>query len=321
MVAVMTVLFAGKAGGQVQGLPFGSMEKVEGYAVSNVYLMGIFAWYYNNTNNLWKGFMTSTYYAESSLTNKLQMDTIITRGLSNVLNALLTSTNQSVRKDKGIQIYVDSIMSSGEDFSQASFNTPAHIFITPTNISGVYTVPDLSWFSIKICDRIPIYIPGLRWARLETGLKNNPDPFEVNDRRLSPENDVLHSDGFMYLYTSVIANSSKADGDYWLKLSLLSKTFQSFDGDGRLIPETPMRVKPTKEEDSMVVTVSGGDSGRGYYLQQSPDQRNWVNCSPMTFVSPLTHIMMPQGDIQSFVYQTTNTMMFFRTAATNTVPY
>ncbi len=321
MIAVTTVLFAEKAGGQVQELPFGSMEKVENYAVQNVNSIIIFSWYFNNTNNSWKPFINSGWYAPSPLTNKYEMDQIVIAWkLSNILNALIIHTNQSIVKSKGIQAYVDCSMAAGGDLSQASFNTPAYVFIPPTNISGTYAVPNLSWFKTKISDKIPVYVPGLRWARLETGLKDNPEPFEVNDRRLSPGDDVLHSDGFMYLYTSVIANSSKTNGDYWLKLSLLTKDFQSFDGDGKLIPETPFRTKIGTYGDSIAVTISGGDSGRGYYLQQSPDQRNWVNCSPITFVSPLTHIM-PQGDIQSFVYQTTNTMMFFRTVTTNVVPY
>ena len=320
VITVMTVLFAGKAGGQVQGLPFGSMEKVEGYAVSNVNRIIIFSWYYNNTSNNWQGFATSGWYAPSPLTNKSQMDTIIANKVASIFTNLLANTNQSIKKDKGIAIYIDCRMAANGELALASFNTPAYVFIPPTNISGVYSVPDLSWFSTKISDKIPIYVPGLRWARLEVGNKGDSKPFEVDDNRIKGSTNVIASDGFMYLPTWAITNSSKTNGDYWLKLSLLSKDFQNFDGDGRLIPETPLRTKIGVGNGSVIVTVSGGDSGRGYCLQNSPDQRSWSSYGSNNFVSPLTHLL-PQGDTRSFVYETANNAtMFFRTATTNAVP-
>lgn len=319
MITVMTVLFAGKAGGQITSLPFGSMERVETYAVSNVYVIDIWSWYFNNTNNTWKPFMTSGWYITLPLTNKLQMDTAIASKLSNILNTLIVHTNQSIRKDSGISVYVDCSM-GGNGKSATSFETPNYIDIAPTIVSGVYGIPNLSWFSTTMNDKVPFYIPNLKWARLEIENMDDPNAFEVDDNRIKGSTNVIASDGFMYLPTWAITNSSKLNGDYWLKLSLLSKDFQNFDGDGRLIPETPLRTKIGVGNGSVIVTVSGGDSGRGYCLQNSPDQRSWSSYGSNNFVSPLTHLL-PQGDTRSFVYETANNAtMFFRTATTNAVP-
>ena len=325
LVAILLVafasLFATNAGGQqITSLPLGTMEKVEQYAVSNVYIIIIWTWYYNNTNNIYKPFVNSGWYAQSSLTNKLQMDTIIAKELASILNTLLISTNQSINKDKGLEVYVDCSVGANGNLSSASFNTPAYVFIVPTKTNGMYSIPDLSWFKTQICPTVPFYIPKLKWARLEIGHTGSPDSFDVRDERIDPLMDILHSDGFMYLPTAIISNSSKTNGLYWLKLSTLSDSFQSFDGDGTLLPEIPFGTKTGMSGSSIIVNVSGGDSGRGYFLQQSSNLKNWTKCGDVQFVSQFLHLF-PQGDIRTFVFPTTNSLMFFRTATTNTVPY
>ena len=314
-------LFAQNAVGEVPSLPFGSMEKVEGYAVKSVNRIIIFTWYFNNTNNSWRPFMNSGWYAPSPLTNKVQMDQIIiATKLSYILSNLLARTDQHIEKSMGIRVYVDCSLAAGGNLSQASFKTPL-VYITPNKVSGVYSVPDLSWFKTTMSSDLPIYIPGTTWVRMEIGYWGDPFPFEILDRRLDPSTDILRSDGFLYLPVDVITDSSTLSGSYQMKMSVFSSSgFQNFDGDGRLLPETPFRTKIASSGSTVTVTVRGGDSGRSYFLQQSSNLKNWTNCSEVESVSPLAHYF-PNGAVQSFVIPKTNNFGYFRTVTTNVSPY
>ncbi|MFA6404717.1 MAG: hypothetical protein WCW03_01840 [Candidatus Paceibacterota bacterium] len=312
-------LIAQNAVGEVSSLPFGSMQKVESYAVSNVYVIGIWTWYFNRTNNTWKPYMTSTRYP-SYLANKLQMDqeTIATK-LSNILSNLLSNTNSSIVKDMGIKAYVQCCM-RGNGQSAISFDT-SYIYITPNKVGGVYSVPNLSWFKTTMKSDLPVYIPGTTWVRMEIGYWGDPFPFEVFDRRLDPSTDILRSDGFVYLPVDVITDSSTASGMYQMKMSIFTgNKFQSFNGDGRLLSENYMTLGIRTNGTSVIVKAVGGDSGRAYYLQRSSNLKNWTNVGEVNIVSPLAHYF-PQGAVQSFVIPKTNVFGYFRTVTTNVSPY
>ncbi|MFA6404448.1 MAG: hypothetical protein WCW03_00350 [Candidatus Paceibacterota bacterium] len=311
-------LIAQHAVGEVPSLPFGNMAKVEQYAVSNVYVIGIWTYYFN-TNGSWKGYMTSGMYPSTPMTNKVQMDQIIATQLSNILSNLLANANPIINKDMGIKVYVQCRMAANWQLAQASFATP-YIYITPNKVGGVYSVPDLSWFKTTMASDLPMYIPGTSWVRMEIGYWGDPFPFEVDDRRLDPSTDILHSDGFIYLPVDVITDSSIATGTYQLKVSIFSSAgFQSFNGDGKLLPETPMRTGIASSGSSVTVTVRGGDSGRAYFLQKSQNLKSWTNVGEVNIVSPLSHYF-PSGASRSFVIGKTN-QMFFRTVTTNVSPY
>ena len=326
LVAILLVafasLFAINAGGQVSSFPFpiGTPQIVESNAVSNVSAIFFWAWYCN-TNGIYKTYsVPSPWYVLSPLASKYEMDqTVIASKLSNILNSIAISTNINIDKSKAVEIFVACRMEANVNLATASFSTP-YVYISLLFTNGVYSIPDLSWFKTQICPTVPFYIPKLKWARLEIGHTGSPDSFDVRDERIDPLMDILHSDGFMYLPTAIISNSSKTNGLYWLKLSTLSDSFQSFDGDGTLLPEIPFGTKTGMSGSSIIVNVSGGDSGRGYFLQQSSNLKNWTKCGDVQFVSQFLHLF-PQGDIRTFVFPTTNSLMFFRTATTNTVPY
>ena len=245
---------------------------------------------------------------------------VIANLLSNILSNLLANTNPNINKDRGISVAVDCSTAAGGNLSKGSFGTP-YIYITPNKIGGVYSVPDLSWFKTTMKSDLPIYIPGTSWVRMEIGYWGDPFPFEVYDRRLDPSTDILRSDGFIYAPVDVITDSSTANGTYQLKVSIFSNSgFQSFNGDGKLLPETSMRTGIASSGSTVTVTARGGDSGRAYYLQQSSNLKSWKNCSEVEFVSPLAHYF-PNGGSQSFVIPKTNNFMYFRTVTTLVSPY
>ncbi len=103
-----------------------------------------------------------------------------------------------------------------------------------------------------------------------------------------------------------------------MKITLFdTNRFQIFDGDGNSVPEHLMKLAVSKNGTGDLITVTNGDSGRGFYLQGSTNLANansWINCSPVTFVSPTN------GMPSLFNVSRTNAYMFFRTATTNTPP-
>ena len=71
-----------------------------------------------------------------------------------------------------------------------------------------------------------------------------------------------------------------------LYASGVTNVFQIYNGDGNSVPETPMKLGMSKDSSYAYVTVSGGDSGKGFVLQWSSDLKNWTN-RQVNFFSPL----------------------------------
>jgi|GEM_PF-1193947 len=328
LVAILLVafasLFAINAGGQVSSFPFpiGTPQIVESNAVSKVNRIIIWAWYYNNTNNDYMPLMTSVAYITTSLTNKAQMDTVIATELTKIVNTLISSTNQSIVKDKGIECGIACCTAANGNMAFPSFSTPENIFIMPITVDGKYQAPDLSSFSTTMSGDIPYYIPNMKRARLVVGLKGNPEPKWIYDGDLDPLKEILKSDGFMYLPQWAITDSSTASGQYWLKLSIITKTtFQIFDGDGNLLSKTPIIVKYVRSGNTLTVYVLGGDSGQGFRLQQSMDNKTWANGDqPLSFVSPLAHLStnVVSGE---YTFSMTNNVASYRVVLINGTPY
>ena len=131
--------------------------------------------------------------------------------------------------------------------------------------------------------------------------------------------DPIDSDGFLDLPTGYMTNSASANGTYWMKISAFANGgFYIWNGDGTQVPETPFKLGFSRNNSNVTVTVNGGDSGRGFVLQSSPDLMAWTNCGPVTFISPTN--ALPGALPSQFIYPTTNRSLFFRTATTNLPP-
>jgi hypothetical protein len=297
--------------------PIGTTDKVMKYAVEKVNAIVVFAWVVD-TNCQVIPYSSSGWDAGNNiLTNKLQMDqTIVVPQLRSILTEILADTDPKIDKSYGLIAFVDCFMETSDESTDSIFDTPSYVYIKPAVSNSTYVVPDLSWFSTTIARAIPFSITNLDWARVEISFPGSQYPFEIQDRRLDAVTDPISSDGFLYLPTDVITSSSTNGGAYRLKISTFSGTFQSYDGDGHLLPETPMRVTIGTNGVNVVIKVIGGDSGRGYYLQELDSLNNETNSGSVNFVSPL----LPNLG-KSFVRQATNSMMFFRTVTTDMSPY
>jgi hypothetical protein len=182
------------------------------------------------------------------------------------------------------------------------------------NSNGSYTLPDLSSFSTQINPNIPLYLPGLQWARYEIYYAGYDYPLEVDDGLLDPATDPIDSDGFLDLPTGYMSSSSSTNGEFWVKTSAFTQDgFGVWNGDGKPV-KTPMIMDIATNNSGMLVTVNGGSSGLGYVIQWSPDLAHWTNSIPL-FFSPVPESLPPQ-----FGFPNNSAKMFFRTVVTNLPP-
>ncbi|MDE2188203.1 MAG: hypothetical protein KGJ35_00535 [Patescibacteria group bacterium] len=300
--------------------PIGTFNIVAQSEVRQVFSITVTGLAYK-TNGVQYFYGYSTYYVGLiPLTSKYQLDhQILPVGISNVINMICTNTDPMIDKSRGVQISAGCTESTGSSESQPSL-TYDNSFLLVSNNDGTYSVPDLSSVSTVLNDTLPFNISGLQWARSEISYSWDPvDPFEVDDVLYDPTTDPIGSDGFLYLSSGYITNSSSASGAFAMKISLyvsgVTNAFQIYNGDGNPVAPTPMNLVMGKSGTNAVVTVNGGDSGRGYVLQWSSDLQHWTNSTPY-FFSPVPYSASPQF----YMPLTTAPQMFFRTMATNMPP-
>jgi hypothetical protein len=296
----------------------GTYSNVLAYAVSQVSRTFIFIWAYD-TNGAQVAFGSIVVYGSTDpYTSKFQIDQeVIAPQLTNALIHLETNSNPNIDKDKGLVIYVGCAGILGGNPSLDFFYAP-YISIKLVKDGNKYSIPDLSWFSTEVNSIVPVYISNLQWTRIEVGYRGDTVPFEVDDELYDPTTDPIDYEGDLDLPTSYVTNSSSASGDFWVKTIIFNGKYFVFNGDGNQIPETPMVLALNQNGTNATVTVNGGDSGRGFVLQSSPDLSAWTNCSPVTFISPTNDL--PGALPSQFVYPANNRLLFFRLATTNLPP-
>ncbi len=302
----------------------GTADKITAFAVHTVNKTFNWSWAYKTNgqsvgfyNSVWYGNLGTSPYIYGPLTNKAQLDQQCRSNISLALSALIASTDTSIDKSQGLTVLVDCKAYSGLPSLDTFYVYYTRVYLAGT--SGSYSLPDLSGISSQINDDIPLYLPGLQWARYEIGYAGENYPFEVDDDRLDPTTYPITSDGFLDLPTGYTTNSSSANGAYWMKISTFANgRFYIWNGDGTQMPETPFKLVMSKSKTNVTVTVNGGDSGRGFVLQSSPDLTSWTNCGPVIFISPTNDL--PGAQPSQFFYPATNRSLFFRTATTNLPP-
>ncbi len=309
----------------------GTVSNVENYAAKATTDVFVYLWAYKtNSQEVYYG-GADGYIGTNIMTSKVQLDQqFIMPELNSVINNFCTNTNPVWDKSKGVIVdVVCDINTFSLGLSQDLlwyYNTIQLV----KNSDGSWSVPNLSGFSTQLEDSIPFYVPNLQWARVEIGSNGCSSPFEIDDNLYKAGSSLVSSDGYLYLPTGYITNSSSFGGNLWIKTSLVdaislslnpyvtSNVFQIFNGDGNIVPETPLVPALNQDGTNATVTVNGGDSGRGFVLQSSADLAAWTNCSPVTFISPTN--AWPGAVPNQFIYSSTNRSLFFRTATTNLPP-
>ncbi len=89
--------------------PIGTYSNVLNYAVAHVNVIGLDVFVWNTNNASWKVYFGGVWYASSTnyVINKTQMDQqIIAAQITNVVSQIITNTNPTIDKSKGVVIYV-----------------------------------------------------------------------------------------------------------------------------------------------------------------------------------------------------------------------
>ncbi len=317
----------------------GTLQKVSDSGAGSITRIIYFAWAYGtNGQAIAIGNIPVSYIPTTSpFASKALMDQFIAvQTISNVLYFIATNTSTSLDKSKGVLVEVDCRMVQDGQDSQDVFSYRNAIQLTE-NVSGTYSVPDLSGFSTSLASSIPFYVPApFTWAHVEVGYKNNPYPFELDD--LHWTNNPIASDGYLYFNAGDITNSSSSNGSLWMKISLFDNgRFQTFNGDGgKQIAPTPMvlgisnvisgsyqvivkkRIVVIGTSTNVLVSVTKGDAGIGFILQSSTNLLTWSNVTGTNFVSATNDV---QGAIPySLPWPFTNTSTFFRTLLVTNAP-
>lgn len=294
-------------------LSIGSEEKVTKYALSQIKQTIAWAWA-RDTNDQFAGTWGGVVYRAP--TNKYDLDQRIAGVLfTNCMLVLITNSYPFLDLDKNVQFLFQSVRMDG--IIDCTLFENGFIQVKLDKSGTNYTVPDFSWFSMKINSKMTFYLPGLRWARLEAGYPGDTNAFRVNDRRLDASTDPIASDGGLVLPTAVIMDSSTG-GKYWMTLSLLvNSKFMMIDGNGMLLAEPLTSLSMEKSGSNFNLTLRGGPSGRGYLIERSTDMKKWINDGLIKHMSPV------DGDFPlTFSFPvTTNGNCFFRSAPRATIPY
>ena len=182
--------------------------------------------------------------------------------------------------------------------------------------NGAYTVPDLSGINISLLYLLSYYVPGLQWARIETYYATNMvTPFDVADSRYPyvSTNSISVSNEALTMATSVITSGNT--GPYRMKLTMLmGNGFQVVDGNGLEVAETPLVLAITKLNGNVNLSVTGGDAGRVFEIEKSPDVQTW------TAITGAYTVGTNAGWSITFQDTMSNVFGFYRAATTNAGP-
>jgi hypothetical protein len=293
----------------------GTLDKVNNTAARSVNRIFLFGTAYETNGSPidigGSSFMPNT----SPFTNKVSLDTFIAAQMvSNALYFVVTNNNSVFDKSKGVLIEVDCLISTNFQSSQDIFYYFQIIQLVKNGIS--YSVPDLSGFSTHLNDSVPFYVPNLQWARVEVGYYGETYPFRTYDGLLDPETDPVGSDGFLYLPSGFITDSSTTNGDFWVKISLFANnSFKVANGDGNQVPEIPLTLGATVVGGNANIAVYG-DSGKSFILDWSTNLVNWTTNSVSSFIPAV-----PQTPAVFPCPLSSANKMFFRTVTTSVSPY
>jgi hypothetical protein len=196
---------------------------------------------------------------------------------------------------------------------------PDNVSFSYVEQNGTWVLPDLSGIVPVLPQQMTFYVPGLEWARIEVYNSTNMiTPFLVVDSRnpssSSGTNGIDLPSQSITIATAYLASGT--NGPYQLKVSFLTSGsgFQIVDGNGLEIAETPLVLAVTKSNGSVNLSVTGGDVGRNFEIEKSPDLQTWTPITGAYTVGTNAGWSITFQDTMS------NLFGFYRAATTNAVP-
>jgi hypothetical protein len=304
-----------------QIFPWGSTNALIPFAVTNTQNMGLTVYQGNNGNQ-------AQFPYAMSFSSFADINTAFQQLL--VFAANLALTNPAVNKNDPIFVignavnlnyppgFVESTGFVGVTFVVGT-PVPDNVSFSYVEQNGTWVLPDLSGIVPVLPQQMTFYVPGLEWARIEVYNSTNMiTPFLVVDSRnpssSSGTNGIDLPSQSITIATAYLASGT--NGPYQLKVSFLTSGsgFQIVDGNGLEIAETPLVLAVTKSNGSVNLSVTGGDVGRNFEIEKSPDLQTWTPITGAYTVGTNAGWSITFQDTMS------NLFGFYRAATTNAVP-
>jgi len=340
VIMIGIVFFASEAKGQVrpqfiinpppvQIFPWGSMAALQQFAATNTQNMGVEI-YQGNINGGQADFQQNIAFGNVANINAAFQEILL-------FTANLALTNSRIDKTQPVFISGDAW-----NYNYPPPNGVVGTFFTPwdpvpsfsfVKTNGVWTIPDLSGISMILPEQMVFYVPGMEWARIE--VYSNTDlttPFLVVDSSSNPSSfDAVIDTTNQSLTIDTPYLASGTNGLYRLKVNFLTSSgFTIADGNGNKVAETPFQIENISVRKGVVsLNVVGGNTGRVFFVQRSPDLVHWVtaggpytvNGNPIPFQEPSVATASPL-EIQNFVLGTNRTVSFNVVGGqTNSIPF
>lgn len=206
--------------------------------------------------------------------SKAELDTYFRARLVAALTKVLTRTNVDLAKPFSVHCYTIHNVGKGDGFLFDYSGT-----LSFPNTGGVYSVPDVSGYTLPLAKQVAFYVPGLKWA-VQQSYDDQGNISERIDSRtdLNPgnNNQPWVTNGVVWVNTRYLTN-----GPNRFKFILNTTSYHVLDGTGverdGIIPiSLTMTQSPLKETSSQVVKIFGGDSFRTLSLEQSRDGITWT---------------------------------------------
>jgi len=313
LMSFVLFLLAPNAGGATgfSFPPIGTAEKVEAYAVSKINRIWIFAWAFKQDGNYQSYGANSYAIGKTPLTSIEAVNQIVHEGMQMAFTRLIADTNSSLNKSAGLRI---GTICHYEYTKLDTISVYKRVENVPVKVDkdGFYVVPDVSWYRVDLVS-VPLLVPSLKWASLEIGTPGSEYPYQVSN--------LVVTNGLVLLPQDIVSVSATTNSYSWYRISILTDTnLFLFDGDGNSIARTPFSIGISRYgTDAVTVSISGGDYGQGFYLEQSTDGRTWARSTPTNIASKQS--WLGHGEVRRFNFHTSGSpAMFFRTVSSYESP-
>jgi hypothetical protein len=188
--------------------------------------------------------------------------------------------------------------------------------------NGVYSLPDLSSFAIGVPVNVTYHFPSLKWARITTTDENGT---RTVDSAVGDDSMFDFGRHAVFLPKDVALSGTT-------KISVIygpDNVYASFDENGALLAEIPPSTKTEVVQvlglgevgqvttTSLRLSFSGGDIGRSYEVETSPDLKTWTLVPETRFTVFYT---FPYVEHTSLVVTGEGDNTFYRLRSVNRVP-
>ena len=265
-------------GGTTAGikLPF---DSVENYAATNSEVLVYAFVIQENPDGSSEAIGRAVNSRSVRFASKAELDALFQLNLIRAFAQAVSTTKTNVDFTKPLIVYGDTLSFIGDNNNGIPCNLFYHYStIQFAMVDGHPVAPtDLSSYRLTLQDRIPFYIPGIKWAILQD-YDAGGHVFNWVNTLLDPNPEVVDTLAqVLFISTSSLVTNSPN------RLKVIFGTgdenkYRVLDGFGAEKPEIiPIRTEIVRNLDkTYTVKVYGGDSWRTLVLEESTDLVHWT---------------------------------------------